>query len=116
MPKLSSVLENSFSEMLDSLKKEYGTIKPEDIKKEKESYTPGITIIGTEKDMGVHRLSVFFVNQDGKRYRETFTDTPYVLNKFKAKIKNIDSFKGQMKAYQNLKNNALGFESEKVGD
>lgn len=116
MYKLSSLLEDSFSEMLEKMKQEYGTVKPEDIEKEKKTFKPGITIVGREKDMGIHRLTIFFVNEQGRRYEETFTDTPSVINRFIAKIKNIDSFAGQMKAYNELKSKALGFESKRIGE
>ena len=113
--KLSKLLEETLEDRLSRLKQEFGEVKPEDIKKAEEDITPRIEILGTGKENGLNYIEIFFINEQGKRYKETFYSNPFQIEKFKAKMENIESFLGQMKAYQNFKKIADDFKSEELG-
>lgn len=116
MVKLSKLLEETFEDMMKRLKDKYGEVKPEDIEKE-EKVNPSIKIIGEGKTgSGQHYIKIFLINEQGKRYIETFYSNPFQVHKFEAKLKNIESFAGQMKAYQDFKKIVDDFESEKLED
>jgi len=107
----------SLEDKLLRLKTQYKEVKPEDIQKEKETFTPGIKIIGEGKDRGgLHSVEIFLINQTGKKYKVTFYSNPFQIQEFITKIENIHSFTGQMKTYQNFKKIALNFKSEYLGN